>query len=588
MPLELPAEDRSFVAHAWVRHARVWARIVLENDGAPRGTEVAYLFPSGTVTSDGWVELVSNPFSVTGDELTRAVFRVTGSDVDLDAIELVPDGSYDGGQVCSGAFDPVCGSEALCVGERCQQGARFVPPLPPPTVRKSVTEYLMARVSLFFGGKRSRAAYMPVALSTMQTMLTAKTAWQYWSAFARGVRELNDWHTAFRSGLDSVASSRHFGACFIEGKADLTQGVWPSQAGWADVLVSHVGSDDNHLGLVPGDRLVAVDGVHPLEWARSLRPVNFRDHAATDADVDAEYAEGLASSIASFAKTISVIRCDAATLACNGTIETIPVTELPDTGQTPSCDNRPLYHLKNPPAGIGAHHVPFVPWRDELVDSQPGEKIYGMTFDNLYGTSQGLTPFFADSNQFFRDNARGVILDHRAGNGGTLDAPEEITKLVRPPFALAVGPTFMATAADDGPKDQAEGLARFTELVKFPSQVYQVGSDAYDPNLPVALILHRDGSASDYLPLGMKGAPNVRIFGPHETAGAFSSFYEFSYWSRIGFQLASGDTIDFQGDTLIGQGAEPDVIVEHTQTSLLSGKDAPYEAALAWVRDNLK
>ena len=268
---------------------------------------------------------------------------------------------------------------------------------------------------------------MPVALSTMQTMLTAKTAWQYWSAFARGVRELNDWHTAFRSGLDSVASSRHFGACFIEGKADLTQGVWPSQAGWADVLVSHVGSDDNHLGLVPGDRLVAVDGVHPLEWARSLRPVNFRDHAATDADVDAEYAEGLASSIASFAKTISVIRCDAATLACNGTIETIPVTELPDTGQTPSCDNRPLYHLKNPPAGIGAHHVPFVPWRDELVDSQPGEKIYGMTFDNLYGTSQGLTPFFADSNQFFRDNARGVILDHRAGNGGTLDAPEEIT-----------------------------------------------------------------------------------------------------------------------------------------------------------------
>ena len=228
------------------------------------------------------------------------------------------------------------------------------------------------------------------------------------------------------------------------------------------------------------------------------------------------------------------------------------------------------------------------PVRVDISALQPGEKIYGMTFDNLYGTSQGLTPFFADSNQFFRDNARGVILDHRAGNGGTLDAPEEITKLVRPPFALAVGPTFMATAADDGPKDQAEGLARFTELVKFPSQVYQVGSDAYDPNLPVALILHRDGSASDYLPLGMKGAPNVRIFGPHETAGAFSSFYEFSYWSRIGFQLASGDTIDFQGDTLIGQGAEPDVIVEHTQTSLLSGKDAPYEAALAWVRDNLK
>ncbi len=593
VPLELPAVDGSYRASAWLRHARVWARVVLENDGSERGTEVAYLFPSGRVTSDGWVELVSNPFSVTGGELTRATLRLTGSDADLDAIEIVPDAKYDAGHACSGAFDPICGPEALCVGERCREGARFVPPLPPAAVKKSVAEYLMARVQLFFGGKRSRADYMPAALSEMQQMLSAQTPWQYWSAFARGVRLLDDWHTGFRSGLDSVASPRRLGVCFIEGHADLSQTVWPSQAGFADVLVSHVGPDDNTLGLVPGDRLVAVDGMHPLEWARSLRPVNFRDHSATDPDVDAEYAEGLASLIASFAKVISVVRCDPVGLTCASTIETIAVSDLPLSGSTPSCDNRPSYHLKNPPEGSPGsiteqHHVPFTPWRDELVDSKPGESIYGMTFDNLYGTSQGLTPYFKESNQFFKDNARGVILDHRAGNGGTLDAPEAITELVRAPFALAVGPTFITIAGDDGPKDTAEGLARFASLSKYASQVYQVGSDSYDPTLPVALIIHRDGSASDYLPLGMKGAPNVRIFGPHETAGAFSSFYTFSYWSRIGFQLASGDTITFEGDTLIGKGVEPDVIVQHTQTSLLSGHDAPYDAALAWVRGNLK
>ena len=141
---------------------------------------------------------------------------------------------------------------------------------------------------------------------------------------------------------------------------------------------------------------------------------------------------------------------------------------------------------------------------------------------------------------------------------------------------------------DDGPATEAEGIARFEKLVKIPSQVFEVGSSTPDLELPVALLLHRDGSASDWLPHGLKGAPNVRIFGPHETAGAFSSFYEFSYWSRFDFQMASGDTITFDGKTLIGHGVEPDEVVMHTQSSLLQGKDLPYEAALAWVRANLK
>lgn len=80
----------------------------------------------------------------------------------------------------------------------------------------------------------------------------------------------------------------------------------------------------------------------------------------------------------------------------------------------------------------------------------------------------------------------------------------------------------------------------------------------------------------------------MRIFAPHETAGAFSSFYTFEYWSRLDYQLASGDTITFDGQTLIGSGIEPDEIVEHTQSALLEGRDRPFEAALAWVRKNLK
>jgi C-terminal processing protease CtpA/Prc len=288
------------------------------------------------------------------------------------------------------------------------------------------------------------------------------------------------------------------------------------------------------------------------------------------------------------------VRCNAQTLECQPNVETFDISEIPATdAAVPSCDNRPLYHQQNPPEDTPGslatyHYLPFFPWRDLVVDSQPGENIYGMTWDSLYGTDQGLTPFFKQSNEFFKQNARGVILDHRAGSGGTRDAPAAITELVRAPADLSVGPTFMMTAGDDGPATDAEGIARFEQLAKIPTQVYEVGSAGADVSIPVALLLHRDGSASDWLPHGMKGAPNVRIFAPHETAGAFSSFYEFSYWSRFAFQMASGDTITSEGKTLIGHGVEPDVVVQHTQTSLLQGTDLPYEMALSWVRANLK
>src|SRR5262249_29596097 len=152
-------------------------------------------------------------------------------------------------------------------------------PLPAAAVRQTVARYLIARVRYFFGGKLSRADYLPNALDAMNEMLDAKTAWQFWGAFARGVRRLHDWHTSFSSPLENQGSARGLGVCFIEGKADLSQNAWPSQAGRSDVLVSNVGPD-GALGLVPGDRLVAVDGLHPIEWALSLMDVASGFHIA--------------------------------------------------------------------------------------------------------------------------------------------------------------------------------------------------------------------------------------------------------------------------------------------------------------------
>jgi len=587
--LDLPRRDASYRFRAWVRHARVWARVVLEY-ASNRPTEAGWLFPSGRVTSDGWVELASNPVSVSGSELQAAFFRVEGALVDLDAIEVVPEGGYEGGGACFGATDPACGPRASCIAERCRQNDSYLPLLPAPEHRQSIARYLMSRIRHHYGGQYSRANYMPAALAEMATMEQARSASEYWAAFGRGVRLLHDWHTSASSALSTLGSARHLGVCFIEGRADLTRDVWPSSPHRADILVSHVAQAAN-MGLRPGDRLASVDGEHPIDWARSLVGVAWVYHPATDPDVDADFAEALRSLIPLYARSFSVVRCDGESGACADRTETIDVKTIPEGGSGPRCDNRPAYHLANPPEAqpgdITIHHrVPFLPWRDRVLDSSEVEAIYGMTWDNLYGPV--LSPLFREANAFFKQNARGVILDHRAGNGGTIDAPEAITELVRPPFELSVGPGFMPVAGYDGPATLEEGKLLFERFRVFPSLVYNIGSSSADPDLPVALLIHRDGSASDWLPLGMKGAPKVQIFGPHETAGAFSSFYQFAYWSRFDFQIASGDTFTFEGKALIGHGIEPDVVVEHTQSALLQGRDLPYEAALQWIRENLK
>jgi C-terminal processing protease CtpA/Prc len=114
------------------------------------------------------------------------------------------------------------------------------------------------------------------------------------------------------------------------------------------------------------------------------------------------------------------------------------------------------------------------------------------------------------------------------------------------------------------------------------------GSADYDPALPVALVLHRDGSASDFMPQLLKGAPKTRLFAPHATAGAFSTFQEFYTWGGLRYQFGTGDSITKDGEPLIGHGVEPDVVVVPKQSDLLAGRDTIFEAALAWVRQELK
>jgi C-terminal processing protease CtpA/Prc len=183
-------------------------------------------------------------------------------------------------------------------------------------------------------------------------------------------------------------------------------------------------------------------------------------------------------------------------------------------------------------------------------------------------------------------SARAVILDHRTGNGGTIDSFESLVGFVRTKKLFGAD-LWRSRADDEGPKDTAEGLALLAKYEK-SSEAWWAGGDSPATDVPVALLITRDGSASDYFPYAMKGAPKVRIFGPHATVGAFSSYMGLGYWMAVNYQLAAGDTIGYEGIALTGHGVRPDEVVAPKQSDLVAGKDTIAQRALAWVRAEAK
>ncbi len=594
----VPPGNGSYRATVWLRHGVLNARMYVyyPPETAREGISVR-MAPTGRATSDGWVELSTNPFSVEGDLSPTVYLRASDSSdaggLEVDALELVEDGVFTPDSTCDGLADPICGDEAVCIYGKCREGRYAVPPLPQGALREQMIDSLRARLETFFGGRKTRTEDLPRALEEIERMRDAATAWELWSGFGKTFRRLHDWHTSASSSILEATPRGRLNACFIEGDADLSHGLYPRDIRYADLLVSHSGPDA--AGLQAGDRLIAVDGRHPIAWARELIEIDWGYHVASDADSFADFAEALGGPywaggalILKYASSITVLRCPDG--VC-GAAQTIDVADLAAAsgGNDVACDNRPFYHLGDDGPDPTAHYVYDTIFRGRIADTTEDEAIFGMVWDTLYGGGDPNGPVngvLRDAVQEWKASARGVILDHRAGNGGTIDSPEYLTQMVRPKRDIAVLPSIIASAGSEAPATAAEGLALFD---LYPSAAYfTVGDDDYDPDLPVAVVLHRDGSASDYFPFGMKGASaKVRLFSPHSTAGAFSTFIQFNYWGGISFQFASGETVTDEGVALLGHGVTPDEVVEQKQSDLVQGKDSIHEAALAWVRANL-
>jgi len=589
LPITLPATAATYRVSAWVRDAETIVDVeVTYADNAHAGVdELSVLYPTGRMTSDGWVEVANDHLRIDGTRgasVSIGTFSAAGSAID--SVEVVRDGAMPvgvaSGTTCNSSQDPVCGPQEVCAFSQCRYVGGWVPPLPDD--QEAVADYLASRGALLFGPFENRRLDLPNSMVAWDRMYTATDPWTFWNGFLLGVRKLHDGHTSTNGIADFVLENeKPLGLCFIEGDADLSHALAPKDPEYLDVLVSHTASSRT-LDLHAGDRLVAVDGKHPIAWARAQVEQTWSLEPTSNHTTFAELAEQMRTLVARYAHTITVIRCDPMTSVCSPPEDidlsaTLPVA--PEDGfTTVQCDSRPLRHLPTSPANHSSGESVFT---GIVNESNATERIYGTEFDSLYTTngSDGVGgPLKAAVAQFTAD-ATGVIIDHRSGNGGTILAPQILWKFATPPHDVSV--YFDRQHLEDVEPSLAEGLDLFA--AGKANGLADSGGSVDATTMPVALLITRDVSASDWLPLGLKGqAPNVKIFGPFQTNGGFSTRYGFSYWFGVGYVMASGDTLDATGLTRNSRGVEPDIVVLPKQSDLLVGIDTVYATALAWVR----
>ncbi len=597
--LVVPAEQASYRLVYWVQGDCEGGFAVDYADGSPSTTSRA--FPTGRVTSDGWLEMETEPISVDGTKqgvnarmFLSAYDSNTPVSVEVDAVELVPDGSYQGPRTCTGLDTAgACGAGYVCLGGECRDARGWYPPLPDPDERSRFIAYWKQKLHDTFGPYALRHTTLSTAEATIDKMSAAADNVEFWSRFTEAIRRLRDAHTYTRTAaLSEVKPRRPLNACFFEGDADASQNAAPSQAGLPDILVSHTGPDHT-WGLKQGDRLVAVDGEHPLTWARKLTGPSPWYWEADDPDQIANIMTLLRDVIARHATSITVVHCDASSGTCDDKTDTIQVSSISEVDATDSptlvgCDNRPFYEVAGAPTDhvfhVGFYNPPTI-IEGPVLDTTPDEKIQGLIWNTLLGgTSQNdpVTQELDAAVQAFQ-KSRGVLLDHREGHGGDAPTANILISFARKPYTPFI--SYDRTRAnDEGPADAAAGVDLFN---RYQSQNDVFGSDSARTDVPVALLTTWDVSASDYLPKIMKGGPMVKLFGPGPSMGAFGTFVQYSEWGLVHWSIGIEDAIAPDGTTLCTHGVDPDVVVKPKQSDLLAGRDTVEQTALAWVEQEL-
>ncbi|MEM7306664.1 MAG: S41 family peptidase [Planctomycetota bacterium] len=162
----------------------------------------------------------------------------------------------------------------------------------------------------------------------------------------------------------------------------------------------------------------------------------------------------------------------------------------------------------------------------------------------------------------------GIVLDLR-GNGGGAGA-----------MVMGVAGHFFDERTDLGTQSSREGNMVYRAS---PRRISPAGERVGPYSGKVAILVDElTGSASEVFSGGMQSTGRVRVFG-ETSAGAVLPAVTKTLPNGDGLLYAFGDFKTSTGTLLEGLGVVPDVEVPLTRDSLLAGKDAALEAAIAWI-----
>ena len=196
----------------------------------------------------------------------------------------------------------------------------------------------------------------------------------------------------------------------------------------------------------------------------------------------------------------------------------------------------------------------------------PGGGCVGVIRFNIWMTP--LLPALDQAVDAVRD-CHGIALDLRGNPGGVGG------------MVMGVGGHFFATVTPLGVMRTRRGELRF---VANPRRVDSHGRATRPYAGPVAIVVDPlSVSTSEIFAAGMQTTGRARIFGETSAGQALPA--------QAG-RLPSGDVLmhvvaDFtapDGHRIEGRGVVPDQVVPLTRADLLAGRDAPIDAALAWLR----
>jgi carboxyl-terminal processing protease len=308
-----------------------------------------------------------------------------------------------------------------------------------------------------------------------------------------------------------------------------------------EVVVTRVipGGPAASAGVRPGFRLVAVEG-RPL--ARRL--------ACFDAIESPSFRRQL---VASWLRSL---------------LEGSPGTQVRLRFDASAGRNRDLLVWREPPTGVrvGFGNLPPTPFRFELAEISTAQRAtVELVRFNLW-----LMPVAAEFEKAMPRlrQADAVVVDLR-GNPGGIAA-----------IAQGVASHFVDEALSLG---TMKGRRDDLELVVEPRRVARDGSRVEPYAGPLAILIDEgSASTSELFAAGLRDHGRARLFGQPSAGAALPAVMDRLPNGDI-FMHAAMDYVRPNGERVEGQPIVPDVETPLRRDELLAGRDAPLDAALAWI-----